>query len=442
MIDCISGGRLIAGMVVGGGPEYYSFSLNPAHARERFAEAHDLILRAWTEPGPFEFIGKHYKLRYVNSWPRPIQQPHPEIWIPGVGLPRDPRVRGQAPLRLHGHPVLPHQRVRAHVRHDARGVRERGVRGRSPPAGLARADLRGRDRRRGPSALRGALLVLRPAPAPRHQHLAPRLHLGALGGEHHEERGHLRPQPRDAGTRSSRASYAIVGSPETVTELLADNVERLGVGNLLGLFQLGTLPAADTKRSLELFATEVMPKLRHAFPGGRLPGNARAGSGGQAVTALAPTTLDTAVGVVEVHRGGEGGPAPLVYLHSAQGEAPGMAMLEELADTRLVVAPLFPGFGSSEGLAHIDDIEDAAFHLLDVLDRLEFAPLRPRRPVAGRMDGGRAGRALARAGATHGARERRRPLRGRRAHHRDLRAARCPSSPPTSSPIRTSLWPS
>jgi len=51
MIDCISGGRLIAGMVVGGGPEYYSFSLTPAHAWERFNEAHDLIIKAWTEPG-------------------------------------------------------------------------------------------------------------------------------------------------------------------------------------------------------------------------------------------------------------------------------------------------------------------------------------------------------------------------------------------------------
>ena len=50
-----------------------------------------------------------------------------------------------------------------------------------------------------------------------------------------------------------------------------------------------------------------------------------------------------------------------------------MALLEELADTREVVAPLFPGFGASEGLEHIDDIEDAAFHLLDVLDRLGFA---------------------------------------------------------------------
>ena len=65
--------------------------------------------------------------------------------------------------------------------------------------------------------------------------------------------------------------YAIVGSPETVTELLAANIERLGVGNLLGLFQLGTLPAADTRRNLELFATEVMPKLRAAFPGTQVP---------------------------------------------------------------------------------------------------------------------------------------------------------------------------
>ena len=89
------------------------------------------------------------------------------------------------------------------------------------------------------------------------------------------------------------------------------------------------------------------------------------------MTALAPISLDSALGAIEVHRGGQGGPAPLVYLHSAQGEVAGMAMLEGLAGTRRVVAPLFPGFGASEGLNHIDDIEDAAFHVLDILDRLE-----------------------------------------------------------------------
>ena len=90
------------------------------------------------------------------------------------------------------------------------------------------------------------------------------------------------------------------------------------------------------------------------------------------MTALDTGTIDTAVGPIEFHGGGRDGPAPLVYLHSAQGEGPGMALLEELADTRRVVAPMFPGFGASEGLALIDDIEDAAFHLLDVLDRLGF----------------------------------------------------------------------
>src|SRR5215510_13375573 len=60
MIDCISGGRLIAGMVVGGGPEYYSNGLNPAEARGRFSEAVDLIIRCWTEPGPFQWNGRYY----------------------------------------------------------------------------------------------------------------------------------------------------------------------------------------------------------------------------------------------------------------------------------------------------------------------------------------------------------------------------------------------
>jgi len=47
-------------------------------------EAHDLIIQAWTRPGPFAFEGEHYNYRYVNIWPRPIQQPHPPIWLPGT----------------------------------------------------------------------------------------------------------------------------------------------------------------------------------------------------------------------------------------------------------------------------------------------------------------------------------------------------------------------
>jgi alkanesulfonate monooxygenase SsuD/methylene tetrahydromethanopterin reductase-like flavin-dependent oxidoreductase (luciferase family) len=62
--------------------------------------------------------------------------------------------------------------------------------------------------------------------------------------------------------------YAIVGSPDTVYERLVADIERLGVGNLLGLLQLGTLPGELTRRNLELFASEVLPRLRQRFPEG------------------------------------------------------------------------------------------------------------------------------------------------------------------------------
>jgi alkanesulfonate monooxygenase SsuD/methylene tetrahydromethanopterin reductase-like flavin-dependent oxidoreductase (luciferase family) len=85
MIDVISGGRLVSGFVRGIGAEYHTFGVNPTISHERFHEAHDLIVRAWTEPGPFAFQGKHYNVSYVNLWPRPYQKPHPPIWIPSQG---------------------------------------------------------------------------------------------------------------------------------------------------------------------------------------------------------------------------------------------------------------------------------------------------------------------------------------------------------------------
>ena len=57
-------------------------------------------------------------------------------------------------------------------------------------------------------------------------------------------------------------AYAIVGSPATVRDKLLEYGKRLGVGNLLGLFQLGTLPASLTRKNMELFAREVMPALQ------------------------------------------------------------------------------------------------------------------------------------------------------------------------------------
>jgi len=84
MIDMVSRGRLVSGFVRGGGQEQLAAGVNPAYNRERFEEAHELIVRAWTEPGPFRWEGAHYQHRVVNPWAVPLQKPHPRVWIPGV----------------------------------------------------------------------------------------------------------------------------------------------------------------------------------------------------------------------------------------------------------------------------------------------------------------------------------------------------------------------
>ena len=84
IIDMISEGRLVTGWVRGTGRESVAHNAQPPFNWERFQEAHDFIVKAWTEPGPFRFEGEHYDYRYVNPWARPYQQPHPLIMIPGV----------------------------------------------------------------------------------------------------------------------------------------------------------------------------------------------------------------------------------------------------------------------------------------------------------------------------------------------------------------------
>jgi alkanesulfonate monooxygenase SsuD/methylene tetrahydromethanopterin reductase-like flavin-dependent oxidoreductase (luciferase family) len=84
MLDCMSNGRVVAGFAPGGGHEAFSYSYSMPLARERFWEGVDLIVQAWTQPGPTTFEGKHYSMRYVNPWPQPLQTPHPPIWIPGA----------------------------------------------------------------------------------------------------------------------------------------------------------------------------------------------------------------------------------------------------------------------------------------------------------------------------------------------------------------------
>ncbi len=86
-IDMISGGRLVSGFVRGTGVESLATNTNPLHNRARFEEAHDLVIKTWTTPGPFRWEGDHYHFRVVNPFQTPVQKPHPPVWIPGTGSP-------------------------------------------------------------------------------------------------------------------------------------------------------------------------------------------------------------------------------------------------------------------------------------------------------------------------------------------------------------------
>ena len=87
MLDCISGGRLVAGFPTGlPSDATISNAVIPVEQRERYREALALVTKAWSARELFAWNGRHYQLGMVNLWPRPIQQPHPPIWIPGAGL--------------------------------------------------------------------------------------------------------------------------------------------------------------------------------------------------------------------------------------------------------------------------------------------------------------------------------------------------------------------
>jgi len=87
MLDVLSGGRMEYAFPLGTGMEYWANAgqVNPATARARFRESLEVILRAWTEPGPFRHEGEFFTYRYLNPWPTPYQKPHPKIFIVGSG---------------------------------------------------------------------------------------------------------------------------------------------------------------------------------------------------------------------------------------------------------------------------------------------------------------------------------------------------------------------
>jgi probable F420-dependent oxidoreductase len=85
MLDVMSGGRFVLGVAIGYRPDEFALYRTALEGRgARFAEALGVIRALWTRER-VDLPGPHYPLREARIEPRPVQQPHPPIWIGGWG---------------------------------------------------------------------------------------------------------------------------------------------------------------------------------------------------------------------------------------------------------------------------------------------------------------------------------------------------------------------
>src|SRR4030095_15732895 len=84
MLDTMAQGRLVVGLLRGASNESLTYDLNPAEARERTDEGMELVLKAWTEPQPFGWQGRHFQYRTVSLSARPLPAAPPHTHAPGT----------------------------------------------------------------------------------------------------------------------------------------------------------------------------------------------------------------------------------------------------------------------------------------------------------------------------------------------------------------------
>jgi alkanesulfonate monooxygenase SsuD/methylene tetrahydromethanopterin reductase-like flavin-dependent oxidoreductase (luciferase family) len=273
MLDCLSGGRLVAGLPTG---LSYDANLNngipPVETRDRYKEAVELLLRSWTESEPFTWNGRFSQYPLVNSWPRPLQEPHPPIWIPGSGTPGTMHwvLREQFAFVYLGWFGLTMTARRIFDRFwgfaDEMGIQRNPYRiGFVQTVMVSETDERAE------------------LEYGRHVQNAFRQGIGSLPLHYMGLPGYVDPggveallrDPGDLGLalelrhatfgRLLEERSVIAGSPATVRDQILDFTKEFRIGNLLVMLQMGGMPHDLTLKNIHLFAEEVLPRLRNVW---------------------------------------------------------------------------------------------------------------------------------------------------------------------------------
>ena len=264
LIDCLSGGRLVAGFPTGLPTDAtISNGVVPVEQRERYREALQLVLKAWQAREVFAWNGKHYQLPMVNLWPRPIQQPHPPIWIPGSGSATTVEF------------VVDRDDCFCHLSYF--GAKNAETLGDYYWETVAR---RGRDLnpyRLGFLQLIGVAETDAAAEeyAPHVEYFfhkllyTPQYYQAIPGYQDYPSlvRGLRAPLRERFDLRALKykdfveRGFLIAGSAATVRDQLVEGVKRLRIGHLLALLHFGSMPHELCLKNIDLFCRDVLPHL-------------------------------------------------------------------------------------------------------------------------------------------------------------------------------------
>ena len=272
MLDCLTGGRLISGFARGIPREHKAYNVNLADSRARFEEAWEIIKRAWQED-VFSYEGQFWTYRDVAIWPRPVQQPHPPVWVPvttsqetlewagkenvpitpgavaTLGARQDMVRHYAACLAKHGHAITPDHIVAGASVYIA-DDREQALREAGPYMLYFFHTLFSHGNLFNVGGQRQAGYVREEG-------------LGWLRAEHREDflrtlQGFRRVTMDDL-KRNERLAW---GSPAQVRDALIELADALGSNVLLLQFNQGAMPHDMYLRQIRRFADEVLPDLR------------------------------------------------------------------------------------------------------------------------------------------------------------------------------------
>ena len=243
MLDQMSRGRLQVGLGAGAvWIEQQIYDVDPASVRDRYIEARDIVLQALTSD-EVNFNGKYYNFDGFPMVLNPFQKPRPPLWY-GLGSP-------QSAVWCAANEVNVVSMMGGKV---ARGPFDR-YREEWDKAGKAEADL--------PVLGLNRHIVVADTDAEAARIAAPayakwRNSFSWLW----DLKGVPFPFPYPETFEAHQAAgYSIAGSPRTVRDALAHDLELAGGNGVLGHMIFGSLAYEDALHSLELFASEVMPAL-------------------------------------------------------------------------------------------------------------------------------------------------------------------------------------